>query len=93
MIKAKFNITAMKRAARKECLECMGGSSSLVADCTSYNCALHDYRIANTPTEFGVGKRLKGFRSFCLDCVGGVASEVRNCTASECQCYPYRMGR
>ena len=33
------------RAIRKNCLECMGGSSNAVADCTTKSCDLYTFRF------------------------------------------------
>ena len=39
------------RLIRKVCLECMGGSSSLVAECASRQCPLHRFRFGRRPEK------------------------------------------
>jgi hypothetical protein len=39
---------------RKFCLECMGGSSRLVAVCESVDCPLHQYRFGKNPKRAGL---------------------------------------
>lgn len=40
---------------RKMCLECMGGSYKLVAECPSSDCPLFEYRFGTNPNRAGVG--------------------------------------
>lgn len=42
---------------RQFCLECMGGSKRLVAECQSENCPLHQYRLGKNPKRAGVGNK------------------------------------
>jgi hypothetical protein len=37
------------KVIRKFCLECMGGDTSLVAACTSMECAVHVFRFGTNP--------------------------------------------
>jgi len=39
---------------RKYCLECMGGSKRLVAECRSEECPLHQYRFGKNPKRAGL---------------------------------------
>lgn len=45
------------RALRELCLECMGGSPSLVRECGTESCALHPYRMGKNPARARVGGR------------------------------------
>jgi len=45
------------KTIRKFCLECMGGSSKLVAECKS-DCPLHPYRFGKNPKRAGMGQIL-----------------------------------
>lgn len=42
---------------RKFCLECMGGSKQLVAECQLFDCPLHPYRFGKNPKRAGVGNK------------------------------------
>jgi hypothetical protein len=42
---------------RKFCLECMGGSKQLVAECQGLDCALHQYRFGKNPKRAGIGNK------------------------------------
>jgi hypothetical protein len=42
---------------RKFCVECVGGSSKLVAECKS-DCPLHPYRFGKNPKRAGMGQIL-----------------------------------
>lgn len=44
------------KAIRKECLNCMGGSSGFVKDCESFNCALWPFRLGKNPNLIGKRK-------------------------------------
>jgi hypothetical protein len=44
------------KTIRKFCLECMGGSSRLVADCGNLDCPLRQYRFGKNPKRAGMGK-------------------------------------
>lgn len=37
------------KAIRDFCLECCGGSPSMVKECNSANCALHPFRLGKNP--------------------------------------------
>lgn len=39
------------KTIRKFCLECMGGSHKLVADCPSLNCPVHKFRFGSNPNR------------------------------------------
>jgi len=43
----------LMREIRKHCVDCMGGSSEAVADCTSTDCPLHPYRFGRNPKMAG----------------------------------------
>jgi len=42
---------------RQFCIECMGGSKRLVAECQSEDCPLHQYRLGKNPKRVGVGNK------------------------------------
>ncbi len=37
------------KAIRANCLECLGGSSNEVKECTAFNCHLFDFRFGKNP--------------------------------------------
>ncbi len=39
------------------CMECMGDSKRLVAECQSEDCPLHPYRLGKNPKRAGVGNK------------------------------------
>ena len=41
---------------RKFCLECMGGSSLMVAECEKENCPMYSYRFGKNPARAGMGR-------------------------------------
>lgn len=41
---------------RKNCLQCMGGSSKLVRECTTTYCNCHPYRMGKNPALAGKGR-------------------------------------
>ena len=43
------------KAFRQFCLECMGGSPSLVSECRSERCPIHPYRLGSNPHRAGIG--------------------------------------
>ena len=45
------------RALRELCVECMGGSPSLVRECGTERCPLHPYRMGRNPARERVGGR------------------------------------
>jgi len=45
------------RVLRELCLECMGGSPSLVRECDTECCVLHPYRMGKNPARARVGGR------------------------------------
>ena len=59
-----FSITIVSGKARPSvklirrfCLECMGGSSQLVAGCQSLNCSIREYRFGRNPKRAGIGNK------------------------------------
>ena len=42
---------------RRFCLECMGGSSQLVAGCQNLNCSVREYRFGRNPKRAGIGNK------------------------------------
>lgn len=40
---------------RAFCLQCMGGSPSMVRDCQSVHCLIHSYRFGKNPARIGKG--------------------------------------
>jgi len=79
------------------CVQCMGGSFALVAECPSVDCIFYPYRSG--AIEPGASRRLlRVIRSYCDACAPG--GDVAACTAgknyldlSPCPVWPYRMGR
>jgi len=45
------------KALRQFCLECMGGSPSLVRECRSERCPIHPYRLGSNPSRTGIGRK------------------------------------
>ena len=82
---------------RLHCVQCMGGSFALVADCPSTACLFFPYRSG--VIEAGASRRLlKAIRSYCDGCAPG--GDVAGCTAgkcylslSACPVWPFRSGR
>lgn len=78
------------------CVQCMGGSFSLVTDCPSPGCAFHPYRSG--AIEAGASRRLlKIIKGNCEECAPG--GDVAGCTAGKmfldltpCPVWPYRRG-
>jgi len=48
------------KAIRKNCLECVGGSSKLVETCASKNCHLYPFRFGVNPYNSRTGRKLTG---------------------------------
>ena len=78
------------------CVQCMGGSPSLVTDCPSSNCVLYPYRSGAIAD--GASRRLlKVIKTFCDGCAP--CGDVAGCTASRCYLsldpcpvWPFRNG-
>ena len=85
------------KAIRQECLYCMGGSYTLVADCPSIEtCHLWLYRLGRRPTT-GKHRPLAAIHKHCLDCAGS-APEVRSCSGkllngNTCNLHSFRFGK
>lgn len=81
---------------RLHCVQCMGGSFTLVTDCRSSDCVFHQYRSG--AIEAGASRRLlKVIKTFCDICAPG--GDVNSCTAgrrymdlSPCPVWPFRRG-
>ncbi len=43
------------KAIRAKCLECAGGKPSVVRNCESVDCPLHNLRMGHNPSRSGVG--------------------------------------
>lgn len=85
-------------AIRAFCVECMGGSAQLVAECASTACPYHGQRMGTI--EPGADRRLlRVIKSYCAgQCLPG--EDPAGCSArkeylgqSPCPCWPYRLGR
>ena len=48
------------KAIRLNCLECVGGSPKLVAECASKDCQLYPFRFGVNPYNSRTGRKLKG---------------------------------
>lgn len=81
-----------RKAVRRFCMACQGGSSRQVAACPDVDCALHPYRFGEeNPDE--PGRPVRAVRRFCLVCCGNVRAEVRGCAAREdCALWSFRFG-
>ena len=44
---------------RAYCIDCMGGKSSFVRDCTSKLCPVYAYRLGSNPLRKGIGGTVK----------------------------------
>ena len=82
------------RAIRKQCVQCMGGSPRLVADCPGRDCPLYPYRMGRL--DGADGHTLRAIRQYCLGCAGS-SQAVRDCygdTAVDgpCPLYRFRFG-
>lgn len=82
---------------RLHCVQCMGGSFALVADCPSPACLFFPYRSG--VIDPGASRRLlKVLKAYCDGCAPG--GDVAGCTAgrcyldlSPCPVWPFRSGR
>ncbi len=82
---------------RLHCVQCMGGSPSLVTDCPSADCAFYAYRSG--VIEVGASRRLlRVIRAYCDGCAP--SGDVNGCTAgrhyldlSPYPVWPFRSGR
>ncbi len=83
---------------RKFCVACMGGSYSLVAECSDGRCPLHPYRMGVLPP--GLRSAVRAIRLQCLNCCCGDRGAVRACAASPackapfdpCLLWRFRLG-
>jgi len=50
------------KTIRKFCLECMGESRKLVAECDT-DCVLHSYRFGRNPKRAGMGPKIPAFHA------------------------------
>lgn len=84
------------QSIRKECLNCMGGTSKLVVECETITCVLWSCRTGRI-AESADRRLLRVIRQFCLQCVGS-SDEVRKCTGKMldgivCSFHQYRRGK
>lgn len=83
---------------RKFCVACMGGSYSLVAECSDAQCPLRDYRMGPPPEASR--PPVRAIRRQCLSCCCGDRKLVRACAAAPsckapfepCFLWRYRLG-
>ncbi len=85
-------------AIRAFCVECMGGSAQLVAECAASTCPFHGQRMGTI--DPGASRRLlKVIKSYCAgQCQS--QEDPAGCSAGKgylglapCPCWPYRLGR
>ncbi len=85
--------TAVARAVRRFCLDCLGGRTDFVRECAEETCPLHPWRLpaAALPHEVH-GRVLRAVRRHCLACAGD-RKEIRSCDAQDaCPLWEYRFG-
>jgi hypothetical protein len=78
------------------CIQCMGGSFTLITVCPSSSCLFFPYRTGTI--EAGASRRLlRVIKQHCEACLPG--GDVSVCTAGKyyldlppCPCWPYRRG-
>ena len=78
------------RAIRKQCVQCMGGSPRLVADCPGRDCPLYPYRMGRL--DGADGHTLRAIRQYCLGCAGS-SQAVRDCYGDTAVDGPYPLYR
>jgi hypothetical protein len=80
------------KAIRARCLDCSGGSSKEVRECSFKECPLYEYRLGHKPTKKKLTP-LKAVKAFCLSCCNGNRKEVSMCTAKNCPLHAYKNGK
>ena len=93
------------KVIRARCLDCCGGSSNDVRDCTHEKCPLYAWRFGKNPywnkhvndgcepSEKVQTNPVKVIRAKCLDCCFNQSNEVALCTAENCAFHPWRFGK
>jgi len=74
---------------RSFCLDCMGFSAELVANCPSKSCLFYPYRLFNKPYPKPKLSPLQSIHLKCLECVGS-PEEVTACSNLDCPIHIYR---
>ena len=95
---AVFRKLSASESIRKFCVACMGGSYSLVAECSDLGCPLHGYRLGSVPDA--PRPPIRAIRRQCLNCCCNDRTQVRACAASPsckdpfepCSLWRYRLG-
>ena len=82
---------------RMFCVQCMGGSPSLVQECPSSDCAFYPYR-SGVIADGASRRLLRVIKDYCTACAPG--GDVAGCAAgrcyldlSPCPIWPFRSGR
>jgi hypothetical protein len=97
----------LRAAIAQYCLDCCGGSSDEVSQCSATRCPVWSYRFDLGPSAMGdaaaTAKRsvpdfpthgaLAAVRLRCLDCSGGEPVLVRDCAATTCGLRAHRLDR
>ena len=82
---------------RMFCVQCMGGSPSLVPECPSSDCAFYSYR-SGVIADGAPRRLLRVIKDYCAACAP--EGDVSGCTAGKCYLsldpcpvWPFRSGR
>ncbi|MCF7855431.1 MAG: restriction endonuclease [Candidatus Pacebacteria bacterium] len=88
----KYPHPSPRKAIRKMCLECMGGSAKLVATCFSEKCPLWHHRFGKYDPEAPLTP-IQAIRKICLNCRGNENAflAIRRCEGP-CPLHPFRLG-
>lgn len=80
------------KAIRARCLDCSGGSSKEVRECSFTDCQLYEYRQGHRPAEKKLTP-MKAIRAHCVSCCDGNPREASLCTAKKCALHAYKTGK
>ncbi|MEZ0574829.1 hypothetical protein [Halodesulfovibrio aestuarii] len=81
-----------KKAIRRFCLTCQGGSSKRVEECEDNSCLFFNHRLGTEP-EKPQRSSVQQIRQYCLMCSDNNRTEVRSCSAREhCDLWSFRFG-
>ena len=80
-----------RKAIRRKCLDCSGGSYKEVRDCPHVECPLHHFRMG-TEKQDPVA-RARAIRLYCVWCSGDQRGVAWRCNDTGCWLHPYRKVR
>lgn len=80
------------KSIRARCLDCSGGSSKEVRECSFTDCPLYEYRLGHRPKEKMLTP-MKAIRAHCVACCDGNVREPALCTAKKCPLWAYKSGK